>query len=118
MKRMPYSLYKQYYRQFPSEDYDPKTKTISVDVPEERRKTFPKSWKRDANHYFTPGGCEVLFWGSGLAENFVVRKYVSSYDIKSKTICPGIDARDRAIECVAQFESNQNQAETGASPSP
>lgn len=105
MKRMPYSLYKQYYRHFRSEDYDSKTKTISVDVPDAKRKSFPKSWKRDGNHYFTPGGCEVIFWGTGFAENFVVRKYVSSYDTKSKTIFPGIDSRERVMECVLQFEA-------------
>lgn len=105
MKRMKYSLYKQYYRNFRSEEYDPKTKTICVDVPDGKRKPFPKSWRRDCNQYFTPGGCVVMVWGSGFAENFIVRKYVSAYNIKSKTICPGIDARERVLECVSQFEA-------------
>ena len=54
MKRMPYSLYKQFYSQFSAEDYDQKTKTIMVDVPNIRRKSFPKEWKRIGNHYTTP----------------------------------------------------------------
>lgn len=105
MKKMPYSLYKNYYSHFRSQDYDPKTKTISVDVPDVKRKPFPKAWKRDGNHYFTKGGCEVIFWGTGFSENFIVRKYASSYCIKSKTISPGMDARERVLEAVSQLEA-------------
>ena len=105
MKKMPYSLYKNYYNQFHAEEYDSKTKTIMVDIPSIKRKQFPKEWKRDGNHYFTPGGCEVCFWSSGLAENFVVTRNVSAYQRYTKTIYPGIDARDKVIETVRLFES-------------
>ena len=105
MKRMPYSLYKQFYSQFSAEDYDPKTKTIMVDVPNIRRKSFQKEWKRIGSHYTTLGGCEVLFWNTGFAENFLVRRYFSCYYEEQRTICPGIDARDRVLECVQLFES-------------
>ena len=105
MKKMPYSLYKKYYSQFRAEEYDGKTKTIMVDVPDVRRKPFPKDWKRNGNHYYTPGGCEVCFWNTGLSENFLVTREISAYQRYSKTICPGIDARDKVIETVKLFES-------------
>ena len=105
MKKMPYSLYKNYYSQFRAEEYDVKTKTIMVDVPDVRRKQFPKDWKRAGNHYYTPGGCEVCFWNTGLSENFLVTRYISAYQRYSKTICPGIDAREKVIETVKLFES-------------
>lgn len=105
MKKMQYSLYKKHYSQFPAEGYDSKTKTIMVDIPDTKRKPFPKEWKRDGNHYFTPGGCEICFWATGLAENFEVIRNVSCYEQYRKTICPGIDARERVIETVNLFES-------------
>lgn len=104
MVKLPYSLYKSFYSQFPAEDYDPRFKTIMVDMPAIRRKRFPGSWKRSGNRYLTPGGCEVLFWNTGYAENFLVRRWFP-HEIKEKTIHPGIDARDRVLECVARFES-------------
>lgn len=105
MKNMPYSLYKKYYNQFRTEDYDSKTKTIMVDVPDVKRKPFPNDWKRDGNHYRTPGGCDVYVWNSGLSENFEVYRNVSCYDRYHKTICPGIDAREKVIDTVKLFES-------------
>lgn len=105
MKKMQYSIYKKYYYRFPAENYDSKTKTIMVDIPDVKRKPFPKDWKRDGNHYFTPGGCDVCFWGTGVAENFSVTRTISAYQRYTKTICPGIDAREKVIETVELFES-------------
>lgn len=105
MVRMPYSLYKKHYDQFPADDYDPKTKTIMVDMPSTRRRPFPRSWHRSGNHYTTPGGCEVVFWNTGYAENFEVRKW---RPYRSRTIPLGIDARERVLACVAEFESGEN----------
>ena len=105
MKKMPYSLYKNYYNQFRADEYDNKTKTIMVDIPDVKRKQFPKEWKRDGNRYYTPGGCEVCFWNTGLAENFVVTRTISAFQRYTKTICPCIDARDKVIETVKLFES-------------
>lgn len=105
MKKMPYSVYKKYYCQFHADGYDSKTKTIMVDIPDVKRKPFPKEWKRDGNRYFTPGGCEVCYWNTGFAENYVVIRYVSCYEQYSKTIHPSIDARDQVIETVKLFES-------------
>ena len=107
MVKMPYRLWKKFYDQFPAEDYDPKTKTILVDLPATRRRPFPKSWYRYGNRYITPGGCEVVFWNTGLAENFVVRKFHPHFP-KSRTIPPGIDARERVMACVAEFESEES----------
>lgn len=104
MKRMKYSLWTQYYRQFPASQYDQATKTILVDIPDERRKPFPKDWRRSGGQrYFTPGGCEVDCWNTGFAENFVVRMVVRN-EVYSKTIHPGIDSRDRVIQAVSILE--------------
>lgn len=106
-KRMPYSLYKSFYSQLPAEGYDPKTKTIMVVVPAGRKQPFPREWRRSGNHYFTQGGCEVVYWGTGYAENFLVRR-VCGRNIIQETIVPGIDARKRVLECVARMESGEN----------
>ena len=105
MKKMPYSIYKKYYYEFHAENYDSKTKTIMVDIPDVKRKPFPKDWKHDGNQYFTPGGCEVCVWGSGVSENFLVRRTVTAYYYLSKTIRPGINARENVIATVKMFES-------------
>ena len=102
---MPYSTYNKYYCEFHSENYDSRTKTIMVDIPDVKRNPFPKDWKRDGNRYFTPGGCEVIVWGSGVSENFLVRRTVSAHYYLSKTIHPGINARDNVISTVKLFES-------------
>ena len=57
-RRIPYSLYKTGYEQFPACEYDQKTKTILVDLPKMKRRVCPKDWKRIAagelvDHYFT-----------------------------------------------------------------
>lgn len=105
MVRMKYSLYKPFYRQFPAEDYDPVTKTVMVDIPKARRKPFPKEWKRSGNRYLTPGGCEIIFWNTGFAENFEVRFFVPGcFPPRHRTIHPGIDARERVLAAVAMFE--------------
>lgn len=105
MIRMKYHLYKPYYCQFPAEDYDPVTKTIMVDVPKIRRKPFPKDWIRSGNAYFTPGGCEIRFWNTGLAENFDVCFFVPGRCSQPhKIIHPGIDARERVLEAVNELE--------------
>ena len=105
MTKMPYSLYKPYYNQFPSRDYNPNFKTIKVDIPPYRKKHFPSAWKKNGNRYFTPGGCEVIFWNAGYAENFVVRRWFPNDNTLEQTIHPGVDARDRVLECVAAFEA-------------
>lgn len=103
-RRIPYSLYKTGYHQFPASDYDPKTKTILVDMPTAKRRVWPKDWKRDGNHYTTPGGCTVYFWNTGLAQNYLVERFFTPHHIKSKTIPAGFDSFNRVLEAVAEFE--------------
>lgn len=106
LKRMPYSLWKNYYRSFPADQYDQGTKTILVDLPNTKTIRFPKEWKRrGGNCYYTPGGCCVYYWNTGLAQNFEVRKFVSAYYTASRTIHPGIDSRQRVIDAVKHFET-------------
>lgn len=102
-KRIPYSLYKTGYTEFKASGYDPKTKTIEVELPEYKKIRFPKDWRKDGNNYFTPNGCRVSFWNTGLAENF----YVEHYDVVLKTIHktfgPALDVREKVIAFVNQF---------------
>lgn len=105
MVKMAYSLYKPFYSEFPAEGYDPRSKTILVDMPEVHRKRFPREWKRSGNRYLTPGGCEVVSWNTGCAENFVVRRWISARNIQERTIRPGIHAREQVLACVAEFEA-------------
>ena len=103
MKRLPYSLWKDYYHDFKSEDYDPATKTILVDIPDRKRIQYPKSWRKSGNHYYTPGGCTVIFWNTGFARNYLVENGVG-YRKVSKTIHPGIDSFDRLLRTVEELE--------------
>lgn len=103
-KQIPYSLYKASYNDFPASDYDAKTKTIMVDIPPIKRRSCPKSWDRVGNHYTTPGGCTVYFWNTGLAQNYMVERFITIHSILSKTIPAGIDSFDRMLQTVAEFE--------------
>lgn len=98
-KRIPYSLYKSGYTDFPARDYDKATKTIIVYLPEHKRPRFPADWKRDGNSYRTPNGARVYFWSSGLAENFLIESG-TGYARKSKTIPAGLYAREHVLEYV------------------
>lgn len=103
-RRIPYSLYKTGYEQFPARDYDQETKTILVDLPKIKRRVWPKDWKRSGGNWFsTPNGCEVYFWNTGLAQNYLVRWFGGPYNNKSRTIPAGIDAFQRVLDTVAEF---------------
>ena len=111
LKRLPYSLWKNYYRSFPADQYDQGTKTILVDVPKTilvdvpKTKTirWPKDWKRSGNHYLTPGGCLVHFWNTGLAQNYYV-EHIKNGSLH-RTINPGIDSRQRVLDAVKHIEA-------------
>lgn len=47
----------------------------------------------------------MYFWNTGLAQNFEVRKFVSSYYTATRTIHPSIDSRKRVLKAVEQLES-------------
>lgn len=102
-RRIPYSLYKTGYEQFQACEYDPKTKTILVDLPPMKRRVWPKDWKRIGNHYTTPNGCCVYFWNTGLAQNYLVEWYGGPYNRKSRTINAGVDAFERMMQTVEEF---------------
>lgn len=99
MKKMPYSVYKSSYAEFPARDYDKKTKTILVDLPEHTRTRFPSEWERSGNCFKTPNGAKVYFWNSGYSENFLV-EYKNGCIRESKTIPASLYARDNVIEFV------------------
>lgn len=103
-KRIPYSLYKAGYTEFKAFDYDCKTKTIEVELPDHKKVRFPKEWHKVGNNYYTPNNCVVSFWNTGLAENFYVEHHGSN-TLKTvhKTIGPALDAREQVIAFVNQF---------------
>lgn len=99
--QMSYSVYKKYYEhcKIVAGSYNAKTKTVCVYLPEQKT-SFPKTWKRNGNHYATPGGCRVYFWNTGAA-----RSYVIEHGNESRTISPGIDSAARVCSTVAEFEN-------------
>lgn len=103
LKRLPYSLWKNYYRSFPADQYDQSTKTILVELPDVPAVRWPKDWKRSANHYLTPGGCLVHFWNTGYARNYYV-EHIKNPALH-QTICPGIDSRRRVLDAVRHIEA-------------
>lgn len=102
-RRIPYSLYKRGYNQFPASDYDAKTKTIMVNIPDIKRRVWPKEWKREGNELITPNRCHVYFWNTGLAQNYEVEWHSGPYNRKHRTIPAGFDAFDRVLQTVAEF---------------
>lgn len=103
IKTMPYSLYKTGYTEFKAGNYNGGRKTIDVDLPDYKKPRFPAEWRKDGNHYYAPNGCVVTFWGAGLAENFLVERWVSQYNHSSKTFPAGLYAREKVMEFVASF---------------
>lgn len=99
IKTMPYSLYRNFYHEFPAENYNKAKKTIDVMLPDYVRPKFPKEWRKDGNHYFY-NGCTITVWNTGYAENFVVETGSTIHDHESITIPAGLYARERAITIV------------------
>ena len=95
MRTMPYSLYRTGYSEYPASNYNPRTKTIDVELPDHKRPRFPADWIRSGNHYITPNGCTVTFWSSGLAENFLVE-----HGYRSKTFHASMYVREMVIDYV------------------
>lgn len=103
IKRIPYSLYKTGYTEFKAFNYDRKTKTIEVELPNYKKIKFPKEWRKDGNNYFTPNNCVVTFWNTGLAENFYIEHHDETLRTVHKTIDPALNAREQVIAFVNQF---------------
>lgn len=98
-KRISYSLYRSIYAVFPAQDYNSADRTIDVDLPEHRRPRWPSCWRRVGNMLLTPCGARVLFWGAGLAENFLI-EHGSGYARQSMTIPAGLYSRECVIEYI------------------
>lgn len=103
IKTMPYSLYKTGYTEFKAENYNASKKTIDVELPDYKKPRFPAEWRKDGNHYYAPNGCVVTFWGAGLAESFLVERWISKFNHPSKTVPAGLYAREKVMEFVASF---------------
>lgn len=101
---MKYALYKKGYSEYRANNYDADKKTIEVELPDHKKIRFPKEWTKNGNYYRTPNGCNVIFWGNGYGENFLVEhtdKTTNKHD--SKTVNPGLYAREAVIDIVNQF---------------
>jgi len=107
-KTMPYWLYKTGYTMFPADNYNKAKKTIEVELPYYKKPRFPADWKRNGNTYQAPNGCQVIFWASGLAENFVVEHYeetASGWRMTSTTFPACLDVRDKVIAFVNSIKA-------------
>lgn len=108
-RKMYYSLYKNYYNQYPASDYDSATKTIMVDLPDIKQIRFPKNWERGLFcKYVTPGGCRVYAWGSGVTQSYLVECPIEC-EKRSKTIPPGVNNRQNVIDTVNEFEREKTE---------
>lgn len=121
-RKMKYSLYKKYYGQYQAHDYDSKTKSIMVDLPDIPRSKMPKEWVKDDVFpgMRTPGGCTVYTYGSGLSMSHRVERIIDN-DLSGKKflvsgpwtptqrvyereIWPGVDRNERLIAAVEELE--------------
>lgn len=106
LKRMKYSLYKSSYSAFKADNYDAKTKTIEVELPEIIRPKFPTDWQKlSGGWYKLPNGTNLYVWNSGLAENFRIERSISVYQQYIETIEAGINARTEAIQKALEIDS-------------
>lgn len=96
--KMRYSLWKKFYSDFSASDYDENKRTINVILPHKPVHKMPKEWRREGNHYYTPNGCCVTFWGNGIERSYLVEK-----NGKAKTIYPGIDCLERLFNAVSKI---------------
>ena len=75
IKRIKYSLYKSSYSDFPRipDSYDPATKTIEIDFPDEKPVKFGPEWIGAANSKRLKGTSVIIrFWGKGPAQTYRV----------------------------------------------
>jgi hypothetical protein len=85
-------------------NYDVAKRTIDVELPNHDRTQFPKDWEKRGNHYYTPNGCVVSYWGSGYGENFLVEHNYNSVSKHESTIVgPGLYAREMVIDIVNKY---------------
>lgn len=101
-KRMSYSLYKKSYSDFPSSDYDSATKTILVTLPDYKKPSFPKEWRKTGNYYIVSRNTRVICWNSGYSENFVVES-ADGRTNKDKTFPAGLYTREKVIDYVSKL---------------
>lgn len=103
--RMPYSVYKKYYKDCKTVEgsYNASNRTIYVYLPAQTVE-FPKTWKRNGNHYETPGGARVYFWNTGASRSYVVEYGDMVYNYKSRTIVPGMYSKEKVLQTVEEFE--------------
>ena len=69
-KTIPYRIYKAGFTEFPASNYNAENKTIDVELPEHKKPRWPKEWDTRRPFYgmYTPNGCDVRTYGSGLSE--------------------------------------------------
>lgn len=103
IKTIPYSLYKTGYAEFRAKNYNASKKTIDVELPDYKKPRFPSDWRSSGNKYFAPNGCVIIFWGTGLAENFLIEHGTNKFNYSSKTIPAGLYAREKVLAYVSSF---------------
>lgn len=78
-KRIKYSLYKKSYNtlQTVSGSYDPNTKTIEIEFPDEQPAKFNKDWISTGGNAKTLKGyrIQIRFWNQGPAQNYKVEAW-------------------------------------------
>ena len=112
--KMSYSFYKKYFRECKTGEYDSQRKTIEIEVPE--RIKFPRNWKTNGAHRYTPDGIEIFTYGSGYSESYYVTvRYNTHPEAKipcireqQKLINPGVNARQQVLDTVSEFSKIPN----------
>ena len=109
--KVSYSFYKKYFRDCKTGEYDPKRKTIEIEVPE--RPQFPKEWIIDGQWRHTPEGVRVCTFGSGYSESYRVLVLYRDNPKgrireKSMDINPSTHARQDVFASVSEFAKMPN----------
>jgi hypothetical protein len=101
MIKMHYSVYKRYYSQYPTGEYNKNTKQIEVDLPKINRVNYPQEFKKISGGLRRFNHVNLWIRNSGYSEYYEVE--TTRGISKHITINPSLTARQEAINMVYQL---------------
>ena len=104
-KRIKYSLYKKSYNSLPTVpgSYDPSTKTIEIEFPDEKPVKFGKEWIATGGNAKRLDGYRILirFWNQGPAQSYMVEAIRDPYKYNALPVQEYIPGTGNAAKAAA-----------------
>ena len=106
MVKMHYAVYKRYYSEYLTGEYNKSTKQIEVDLPKINRVNYPKEFEKINGGLRRFNHVNLWIRNSGYSEYYEIETTKGSR--KHRTIEPSLTARQKAIDTVYQLASEIN----------